>query len=642
MIKFSAIILLSGLALILSACSFSLAEDITPPPNYQPPTAASTQANSNISALYPVVPPNPANGQAIYTEKCAPCHGETGLGDGPQAAQLPNPVAAIGSPEIARKSIPATWYAAITNGNIQRYMPPFASLSEGQRWDVIAYIYSLSASSQQLTRGAELYQQNCASCHGASGKGDGAQAAASSQPLSSFTGQAFMAKKSNQDFFKAISDGVSPNMPAYAKQLSEEDRWALVDYTRSLGFTTGALASAPTGTLQPAASGTPAASPEITSTQATTGTAATGTITGTVTNGSGGSLPSGLEITLHGFDNMQIAITGTTTLHPDGTFAFPNIAMPNGRVFLASTVYSNATYGSSVVTADGSDKVAPLDIKVFDTTTDTSALSADRMHIFFDFSQPGTVQLIELYIISNTGKKSVVAPQQGSPILKYSLPDGATNLQFQDGSLGGRYVEIPGGFGDTQPIQPGSGEFQMLYAFNLPYDRKLDLKQPVNMPVNALVVLLPEGGVSVKGSQLNDNGTRPVQGTNYHMYSGGSLAAGSTLSLSISGSPGSSASFLSNPTNRINLAIGLGSLGFVLTLAGFILYRRNRQLGQEEEDESEEAGDLPLDGQDADNLMDAIIALDDLYKEGGLPEEAYYKRRTELKNRLKEIEEAEG
>ena len=35
--------------------------------------------------------------------------------------------------------------------------------------------------------------------------------------------------------------------------------------------------------------------------------------------------------------------------------------------------------------------------------------------------------------------------------------------------------------------------------------------------------------------------------------------------------------------------------------------------------------------------MDAILALDDLYKEGQLPKEAYHQRRAELKERLKTI-----
>jgi hypothetical protein len=35
--------------------------------------------------------------------------------------------------------------------------------------------------------------------------------------------------------------------------------------------------------------------------------------------------------------------------------------------------------------------------------------------------------------------------------------------------------------------------------------------------------------------------------------------------------------------------------------------------------------------------MDAILALDDLYQDGQLPEEAYTRRRAELKARLAEL-----
>ena len=40
-------------------------------------------------------------------------------------------------------------------------------------------------------------------------------------------------------------------------------------------------------------------------------------------------------------------------------------------------------------------------------------------------------------------------------------------------------------------------------------------------------------------------------------------------------------------------------------------------------------------GETVEDLMDAIIALDDRYKAGDLPEEAYLSRRDELKERLR-------
>jgi hypothetical protein len=99
--KFSRFILLTLLTIISASCNFTLAEDVTPPPNYVAPTPAPT-----LGPLYPAYAPNIENGAAIYVEKCAPCHGETGLGDGEQGIQLGVTVPAFGLPEVARPCIP--------------------------------------------------------------------------------------------------------------------------------------------------------------------------------------------------------------------------------------------------------------------------------------------------------------------------------------------------------------------------------------------------------------------------------------------------------------------------------------------------------------------------------------------------------
>ena len=106
------------LVVSLSACNFSLAADVTPPPGYQPPPPV-TQEPVN-GPLYPLVAPDARQGAGIYTEKCAPCHGEAGMGDGPRSTQLSNPVAPLGSPEFARQasSFHAQWQKTGNQGEL--------------------------------------------------------------------------------------------------------------------------------------------------------------------------------------------------------------------------------------------------------------------------------------------------------------------------------------------------------------------------------------------------------------------------------------------------------------------------------------------------------------------------------------------
>lgn len=669
---------LAGIAMLLSACSFSLAADVTPPPNYTPPalplsTVATTSGARTSSLSYPLLPPDPAKGASIYTEKCAPCHGSSGLGDGPRASSLPKPVAAIGSADLARKSTPADWFGIVTNGKLESFMPPFSgSLSDGQRWDVLAYVYSLSETPTAVAMGGQLYDQNCAGCHGKSGKGDGPNTTgqdATSQPPSNFTDQAAMAQKTSEDIYQAISNGNPPVMAAYKDKFSEEQRRALADAIRFLSFAPSARAANPaaatplaaastastqetatvkatlaplTGTLQSSSAET--ASVGVTSTLATTATM--GIVTGQIINGSGGSLPSGLEVSLHGFDNMQLVVTGTTTLNARGIYSFTNISLPGGRIFVASTTYNDTTYSSDMATIDPGTTVVNLDISVYDTITDKSSLSVERMHIFFDFSKPGTVQVVELYLITNPTNKTVVAAKNGDAVLTFKLPEGATNLQFQDGALGQRYLDIPGGFGDTSAISPGSGQHQVLFGFDLPYTKKLDLHQPVNLPVAAVVVLLPEDGVKIKSDALTDAGTRDVQGTAYQMYNGGKIDAGGTLDLTLTGSASQTAASPVAADSRNNLIVGLGALGLVLLLVGVLLYRRTQQGASQPATAGaapEPVEQMSYELRSSEDLIDAIIALDDLYKEGNgggprkLPEEAYQRRRAELKAQLKKL-----
>ncbi|HZD57370.1 MAG TPA: c-type cytochrome [Anaerolineales bacterium] len=647
--KFSRFITLSLFVTLLSACSsFSLAEDITPPPGSNLPAVQTTQPALSGS-LYPLVSPNPANGEAIFVEKCAPCHGTTGQGDGEQASQLPNPPAAVGTEELARQASPAQWYAIITQGNLERFMPPFgSSLSERQRWDVVAFLYSLSTPPGAISQGRELYQANCASCHGPQGQGDGPQAADLETPPTDFTDQAFMAEKSADDLFQSISQGIDPGMPAYSGKLSEDERWALTDYLRSLTFVTSgesaALQSTPvpqetsipeapgiTGTAEAAVAGTP---------EASTAALERGEVKGKVINASGGEIPQDLNITLHGFDNMQETVTMSTTVQTDGSFDFQNVEMAPGRAYIASVVYNDTVYGSDISTVEDGTTDLDMVVPIYETTTDTAVLSVDRLHIFFEYEEPDTLRVVELYVISNLSDRTLVSQEASKPVITFDLPEGATNLQFQDGSLGGRYTQTSTGFGDTAAIRPGSGQHQVVFAYDIPYKSKLDLRQPINLPVSAVVILVPEDGLKVRGDQLQDAGPQTVQDMTYHMYTSDQLSAGSTLAISISGNPsGGGLNLVSGSSS--NLVIGLAAFGLALIVAGVWLYRRNQLLDRtalaQESGSIDSAVLSTAIPDDPDALMDAIIALDDLYQAGELPEQAYRERREAMKARLKEV-----
>lgn len=87
--------------------------------------------------------------------------------------------------------------------------------------------------------GKRLYQQQCASCHGTSGKGDGPVAGGLAHKPADLTNHFHLAPGKGDDYlFWRISEGgaVAPfkdmqsAMPAFKAVLSESDRWAVLTY----------------------------------------------------------------------------------------------------------------------------------------------------------------------------------------------------------------------------------------------------------------------------------------------------------------------------------------------------------------------------------------------------------------------------
>jgi mono/diheme cytochrome c family protein len=83
-----------------------------------------------------------ATGQKIYVKRCVACHGKTGNGDGPNAADLGIHPAKLSGPLI-REETDGELFWKITVG--KKPMPNYGSrLSPTDRWNVINYLRSLA------------------------------------------------------------------------------------------------------------------------------------------------------------------------------------------------------------------------------------------------------------------------------------------------------------------------------------------------------------------------------------------------------------------------------------------------------------------------------------------------------------------
>lgn len=107
-----------------------------------------------------------------------------------------------------------------------------------------AGLFASSVSAQpapDLEAGREAYQDHCARCHGATGAGDGRDAARIyprprnlSEGVFKFRTTASGSPPTDEDLFQTISEGLPGSRMPEFQRLSEETRWQLVFYVKSL------------------------------------------------------------------------------------------------------------------------------------------------------------------------------------------------------------------------------------------------------------------------------------------------------------------------------------------------------------------------------------------------------------------------
>jgi cytochrome c oxidase cbb3-type subunit 2 len=215
-----------------------------------------------------------ARGRVLYAARCAICHGADGRGDGDGAYLLIRPPRNF---RAARFRFVSTWehmptdddlLGTITRGLPGSQMPSFAALPEGDRHALVAAVKAFADvpwtivpsrppgadgtpgrgivvvppeppdAGTNLARGAELYRDACATCHGADGRGEARPDLVDEdgRPVRSrdFVLGWFKGDPSPEAIYRRIMLGV-PGTPMPSNDWAYgDDGWYLVRYVLSL------------------------------------------------------------------------------------------------------------------------------------------------------------------------------------------------------------------------------------------------------------------------------------------------------------------------------------------------------------------------------------------------------------------------
>lgn len=601
-------ILLIGLfsIILFSGCAVSLAADVTPPPDYQAPIEQEPILQETAA---PILPPDISGGKIIYLEKCEPCHGENGMGDGSQSSQLPVAAAPIGNKDFAKDKKPIDWFEIITNGNIENFMPGFQSLDDRERWNVTAYVLTLSSTYNE-SEIQKVFKENCESCHAIGNSGG----------ISDFSDFGQLIDQSQNEIVELIQNGNSVGMPSFQNLLSEEDIDSLAYYVRVLGYKDQNIGQDPNSSVELTPENTNA-DPETSNTDSKLFT-----IKGSVKGID--KIPDDLSVTLNVYDTMNLISQFEVKTGSGGSFIFKDIDLVSGQVYQLVAVIDGIEYSSDVLHNPELDSKGEVElpINITTTTTDSSALFAERLHVFFDFVDENTIQIVELFVINNPSNQVIVSEDDMNPIIQYKLPEEAQNLQFEQGAIGSRFIETEDGFGDLQQFDANSST-QFLFAYELPYQREKEILIDLPLPVEAAVFMLPTNSVQLESEILSFDGDRTVQGMDIQTYSSNNLTDQREIVIKLKGKI--KIATQNEDNSLIGIIIGSSVLLAAIIIA-FLWFRKHSRKPEILKDNE------PME--DLEASLDAVIALDDAYKNGEIPEIAYQSRRNELLASIKAMQ----
>jgi len=362
----------------------------------------------------------------------------------------------------------------------------------------------------------------------------------------------------------------------------------------------------------------------------------TGTISGTVTNGTpGGGSVAGLSVTLYEYQGMNVVKQYTGTTDDSGKYVFKDVPVLDGEAYVAHVNYANVDYpGTLLLMPQDAGKVDA--IKVYEPSTDASIISLDSRSIVVNGADAGSrlVSLFEILAISNKSDHAYIG--KDGVVLRLGLPDGAAQITPQPGfDFGDAKIEN-GTLVTTGAIAPG--DQTALIAYSLPYTgTSKNVTIGTAMPTQNERFLVKDGTYDISSQVFNDAGLVDVSGDKYHVLSVDKPIVGDTLSVDILGLPKAGGSGESS-NGPLYAAIGAGVLIVVAgVLVFFVLRRRSRKLDLATADGTVATGG---DGKFDDErlaLAAQLNQLDEQRAAGTIDDVAYQNSRQQVMQELRGI-----
>ena len=363
------------------------------------------------------------------------------------------------------------------------------------------------------------------------------------------------------------------------------------------------------------------------------------TIDGRLVNGTQGyTAPAGTEVSLLVASDAGPIDQKTVVIDPLGRFLFQGVPQNDGLAYALTVIYNDVTYNVSLDSASLSE---PVELVVYETTHDTSALSLASNTMIIGWADSGDRVLGVLERVNiHLGADRVFVPEigqgTGMDMLRFSLPPGYTDLEVMAELVPGQLVPVDKGFVLNTPVPPGTHE--LLFTYLIPYEEdEISLRRSFPFGVGDFSVHLAEKVGRLTAPAMIEEPTQDIGETTYQRYTVTDIGRGDSVALGLKGLPQPSLwertkdSFTERTFVNVALPLLMGLLLIVALVV--VLARKRRQrpayaLSMEETD---------LMQADAFRLVRAIAELDRQRGSGLIAEGEHARRRSALKARLLEI-----
>lgn len=372
----------------------------------------------------------------------------------------------------------------------------------------------------------------------------------------------------------------------------------------------------------------------------------TGVVEGKVVNQTaGGAVPAQVPVELQVYKGMAREENRAAFSDEQGGFRFENLETGQDYNYQVLARYKGSTYVSDMISLAADPKPAAFSIAVYEPTSDRSNLSVQRAHLILNVT-PRSLQVGQLFVFNNPGDRVLVGGDEtgSGPTLTFPLPVGATDLQFQDGEIGDRYVTVPGGFADTWSVLPGEGSHQVLVQYRVPFDRpSLSLSITVPYTVTALNVLVSDPAVTVSSPDLRSDGMRAMQTEQWQSLSAEGVPSGRALTIQLDNLPLETRP--GAPSNMTTASVaGRRTLslppeqavvfGVVIFGLGVVAGRLLSTVWGETPGAATGATTKALAAPSEDDQIVALADLDDAHERGEIPDDEYRVRRERIKRAM--------